>query len=164
MVVVSDGSINKTQTEGGLGVVVQTSHSLETFGYGVKNDGTYKDTFSSYLMELLAIKNALDIIEDKLLSDQHNFFKNIHLHCDNKSVTDILNNIDNYHKNEFKNKMNDPIKGSEIWKEVYTKVKTIKSKVPLSVFFIAGHSNREINEIADGIAVKSRIQMEEKNV
>lgn len=140
-VVYTDGACSGNPGIGGYGVIITTSGVWET----LKGEEEYT---TNNRMELRAVIEAIK----RILTCKEKYSKivQIDLYTDSSYV---LNGITKWYKvwkkNNWKNSKGDPVKNSDLWKELAE----LNKKIKVYYFQVKGHSGDRYNELADQIAV-----------
>ncbi|MCE3254778.1 MAG: ribonuclease [Rickettsiaceae bacterium] len=130
----TDGACSGNPGKGGWGAVLLCGdYKKEISGFNPQTTNNQ--------MELMAVIEALKIVKKPSV---------ITIHTDSKYVQDgITTWIINWKKNGWKTAKKEPVKNSELWKELDLLV----TKHQISWKWVKGHSGNKYNEMADQLAV-----------
>lgn len=139
LVVYTDGAAINWHKNGrsGWGAVIKSKDGMVAFS-GI-------DRGSSYKMELLAVVNALEKIENA---------HNIVLFVDNNRIVRGINQwIEKWTKNGWKTSEGKNVRYRALWERVIE----LKKKHFITCFHVKAHAGNELNELADYLAVNARM-------
>ena len=158
----SDGSCQPTNPgPGGVGYIVRYFESKEDSEEliphkfeGVKG---FKMTTNNR-MEILAMIMGLELIINKVQSNEFNNVRYINSYTDSKYVSDCVQNkwIQRWQANGWVTKSMQPVKNKDLWElmtEAIDKLNLLK--INLKVHHIPGHQGYEFNEECDKLAVSA---------
>ena len=145
-----DGACSKNPGKGGWAAVIRSDR------FNVNISGK-KDLTTNNEMELLAALKAIENIIGYIdwVRIKHIF---INIYSDSAYVVNSVNQkwIDRWNKNNWQTIKQQDVSHSEIWKRIYFYlIQTDKYKI--NFIKVKGHSNIELNELADKLA-KDRIR------
>ena len=139
----TDGACSGNPGPGGWGAVIMSENNKKEIFGGEK-------ITTNNRMELTAAIKALEFCE--IQDEQQLSLKQIEIYTDSNYLKDgITIWINNWEKNNWKTADKSNVKNVDLWK----KLRELTNKTEVEWFWVKGHSNDLMNELADHLAKKA---------
>ena len=151
--VYTDGACSQNGTwDGGFGVVVVKNDNV------VRVDGGREPNTTNNIMEMKAIIRAFDWIE---LERREEAFTEAIIYTDSAYIVNCIDQkwYVNWRKNGWKTAKKEPVKNPELWFDILS---YIEHHSDVKIVKVKGHSNNNYNNMADEIAVRSRVKQSQE--